>query len=173
MNKLKTRISFHLITSIKDAILLNWLITLNHPYLEISVPLIQWIVSFLPRPIKQHNYPLSPHFVSNKNDYLKQLTCKVLSISKKVYDPFLWMGFNCLKATEPLRGDSLLFITKFPKCYGTNFLDLERMTGWADLCATQWFWTWDPWIRNPVLAFDDKGKITWWLTFGVVTKLCF
>ena len=22
--------------------------------------------------------------------------------------PFMWMGFNCLQATEPLRGDSLL-----------------------------------------------------------------
>ena len=26
----------------------------------------------------------------------------------KLYDPFLWLGFNCLKTTEPLRGDSLL-----------------------------------------------------------------
>ena len=28
---------------------------------------------------------------------------------KKLYDPFLWVGFNCLKATELLQGDSLLF----------------------------------------------------------------
>ena len=27
----------------------------------------------------------------------------------KKYLPFLWMGCNCLKATEPLRGCSLLF----------------------------------------------------------------
>ena len=33
---------------------------------------------------------------------------------KKLYSPFLWMGFNCLKATEPLRGGSLLFTIKFP-----------------------------------------------------------
>ena len=26
----------------------------------------------------------------------------------KLYDPFLWMGFNCLKAVESLRGDSSL-----------------------------------------------------------------
>ena len=45
----------------------------------------------------------------------------------KLYDPFLWMGFNCLKATEPLRGDSLLFTTKFPAIPGTHLIDLERM----------------------------------------------
>ena len=28
---------------------------------------------------------------------------------KKLCYPFLWMGFNCLKATETLRGGSLLF----------------------------------------------------------------
>ena len=28
---------------------------------------------------------------------------------KKLHDSVLWMRFNCLKATEPLRGDSLLF----------------------------------------------------------------
>ena len=28
---------------------------------------------------------------------------------KKLCYPFLWMGFNCLKATETLRGGSLFF----------------------------------------------------------------
>ena len=28
--------------------------------------------------------------------------------------PFLWMGFNCLKATEPPQGDSFLFTIQFP-----------------------------------------------------------
>ena len=31
----------------------------------------------------------------------------------KLYGPFLWMRFNCLKAREPLRGGSLLYTTKF------------------------------------------------------------
>ena len=34
---------------------------------------------------------------------------------KKRYVPFLWMGFNCLKATELLWGGSLLFTTMFPE----------------------------------------------------------
>ena len=38
----------------------------------------------------------------------------MLIFLKKVYDPFLWIRFNCLKATEPLRGGTLLFITKLP-----------------------------------------------------------
>ena len=29
---------------------------------------------------------------------------------KKFYDRFLWMGFNYLKDTEPLRGDTLNFL---------------------------------------------------------------
>ena len=37
------------------------------------------------------------------------------------------MGFNCLKATEPLRGGVLLFKTKFPKIPDTHFIDLGRM----------------------------------------------
>ena len=29
----------------------------------------------------------------------------------KLYGPFLWMGFKCLKPTEPLKGSSFLFTT--------------------------------------------------------------
>ena len=59
--------------------------------------------------------------------------------------PFLWMGFNCLNATEPLREDRLLFTCKSP---GT--IDLLRMKSWIELGGTQWFWTRDPWIGNPI-----------------------
>ena len=37
------------------------------------------------------------------------------------------MGFNCLKATEPQRGRSLLFTTKFPEIPGTRLIASE---GW-------------------------------------------
>ena len=50
---------------------------------------------------------------------------------------------------EPLRGGNLFFTTKFPETPGTHFIDLRRMKGWVDLGATQWFWTRNPWIRNP------------------------
>ena len=43
---------------------------------------------------------------------------------KKLYEPFLWMGFNCLKAAEPLWGGSLLFTIKFAKMFG--FLTNKR-----------------------------------------------
>ena len=35
------------------------------------------------------------------------------------------MEFDCLKTTEPLRGDSLLFTTKLPGMPGTYFIYLE------------------------------------------------
>ena len=54
------------------------------------------------------------------------------------------MGVNCLKATEPLRGGSLLFTTMFPGSPGTHLIHLKRMKGCVDLAATQWFWTQDP-----------------------------
>ena len=39
------------------------------------------------------------------------------------------MWFNCPKATEPLRGDSLLFTTQSPGVPGTHLTDLGRMKG--------------------------------------------
>ena len=48
---------------------------------------------------------------------------------KKLCGPLLWMGFNCLKATEPLRGGSLLFTTKFLEIPGTHLINLRRMKG--------------------------------------------
>ena len=46
---------------------------------------------------------------------------------KSFLAPFLWIGFNCLKAAEPLGGDSLLFTTKFPGFSGTHLIDLRRI----------------------------------------------
>ena len=42
-------------------------------------------------------------------------------------DHFLRMGLNCLKATEPLQGGTLLFTTKFPEIPGTHLINLGRM----------------------------------------------
>ena len=46
------------------------------------------------------------------------------------------MWFNCLKASEPLQGDSLLFTTKFPEIPGTHLSDLGRMKGFQGLRVT-------------------------------------
>ena len=57
---------------------------------------------------------------------------------KENYGPFLWMGFNCLKATEPLRGYSLLFTTQSPEVPGTHLSDLGRINGWT---INGWPWS--------------------------------
>ena len=52
---------------------------------------------------------LNPLVLSVKNketNYMKNL---------KICGALLWMRFNCLKATEPLWGDSLLFTTQSPE----------------------------------------------------------
>ena len=53
----------------------------------------------------------------------------MIEIFKKIYGPFLWMRFNNLKVTEPLREDSLLFTTKSPELRGTHLIDLGEMKG--------------------------------------------
>ena len=54
---------------------------------------------------------------------------KIFKLTFKPYDPFLWMGFNRLNATEPLRGGILLFTTKLPETPGTYLIDFLRMKG--------------------------------------------
>ena len=46
---------------------------------------------------------------------------------KKNYASFLWMGFNCLKATQLLQGDSLLFTIQFSVVPGTKLIDLRGL----------------------------------------------
>ena len=57
----------------------------------------------------------------------------------KLYGYFLWIGFNCLKATEPLWGDSFLFTTQFPGVPGTHLINVDGKKGWnnRELEATQ------------------------------------
>ena len=64
------------------------------------------------------------------------------NFKKKLYGPFLWMRFNCLKATKPFQGDSLLLTTQSPRVPGPHLINLRQMNCWIDLGATQWFWTW-------------------------------
>ena len=42
------------------------------------------------------------------------------------------MVFKYVNATEPLRGDSLLFTTKFPETSGTHLIDHTRMKDQVD-----------------------------------------
>ena len=54
-----------------------------------------------------------PEELKTTEDYINKLTEDLLVKNKRLYDPFLWIGFNCLKAAEPIVGDSLLFTTRF------------------------------------------------------------
>ena len=61
------------------------------------------------------------------------------------------MGFNCLKATEPLHEDSLLFNIKSPGHPGIHLTDFGKIKGCANFGANQWFWNCDPKIGNRAL----------------------
>ena len=73
-----------------------------------------------------------------------------VELSKNFMTPCYGWGSTASRL-QPLWGGSLLFTIKFPKIPGTHFINLGRMKGWVDLGATQWVWTRDPWIGNPVL----------------------
>ena len=49
--------------------------------------------------------------------------------NKNFMVPFYGWGSTASKTTEPLRGGSLLFITKIPEGPGTHFINLGRMKG--------------------------------------------
>ena len=80
---------------------------------------------------------------------------------EKLYDPILWMWFNCLKATKPLRGDSLLFTTQPPGVRGTHLIDLGRMKG----CGL-------PWSHPAVLNSGLLDRETSTLTTMIIWKRC-
>ena len=64
-----------------------------------------------------------------KGPYYQFFPCNFSKLKKTLSDPFLWMGFNCLKAADPLLGNSLLFTTKSSEVSGTHLIDFGRMKG--------------------------------------------
>ena len=54
---------------------------------------------------------------------------KTFTFKQELYGSFLWIKFNCLKATDPLGEDSLLFTTRSPELPGTHLVNLRRMKG--------------------------------------------
>ena len=48
----------------------------------------------------------------------------------KICGALLRMRFNCLKATEPLWGDSLLFTAQSPEVHNTHLINLDGMKDW-------------------------------------------
>ena len=86
-------------------------------------------------------------FPNNRKNQRKQRID--LHLKKNFKAPFYGWGSIASKL-EPLWGGSLLFTTKLQEIPGTHFINLRRMKGWVNLGATQWFWTQDPWIGNPV-----------------------
>ena len=72
--------------------------------------MFDWVLnmSLLPAKNKKTDYLISKNFMAR---------------------PFLWMGFNCLKATQPLQEDTLLFTTQSPGVPGTHLIESGKMKG--------------------------------------------
>ena len=95
------------------------------------------------------------------------------------------MVFNCLKATEPLRGDSLLFTIQFQGGAGTHLIDLGRMKGYShpvalNLGLLDWesststtrpllHWYWFTYLRHTNSSINGKKKMS--NTVGMLRKI--
>ena len=62
----------------------------------------------------------------------------LLNVKKKLCGPFLWMGFNYLKAIEGYRATTRrhFIFYQFPELTGTHLIDLGKMKGRVYLGAT-------------------------------------
>ena len=105
------------------------------------------------------------------------------TFKKNFMAPFYGWG-STVSRLEPLRGGSLLFTTKLPEISGTHFINLGRMKDWVDLGATPWFWTWEPWIGNPMTFYQLDSIMClhimchWWISsfeihpFALLPTIC-
>ena len=76
---------------------------------------------------RTQRYNINRHRPRHGHKYTKYKM--YFSITKKINGRFLWMLFSCLKAADPLLGDSLLFTIKYPEVSCTHLIDLEKMKG--------------------------------------------
>ena len=96
------------------------------------------------RYFSQCNLNLNPNLKVGYRDYMATLCrlykldslqrsklekCFKVFLQIKLYGPFLWIGFNCLKARATSRRQFTLCTTKFPEIPVTHFIDLGRMKG--------------------------------------------
>ena len=76
---------------------------------------------------RSQRYNINRHRPRHGHKYTK---CKMhFSITKKLYGRFLCMLFNCLKAADPLLGESLVSTIKYQEVSCTHLIDLEKMKG--------------------------------------------
>ena len=69
--------------------------------------------------------------VQNTTNSRSRVRCFIQKI--KLYHLFFWVAFNYLKATEPLRENSLLLTFKSPWVSGAHLINLGKMKGWVDI----------------------------------------
>ena len=75
------------------------------------------------------------------------------------YGPFLWMEFNCLKATEPLREGTLLFTNKLPSILSSPKKFLPTIFQFSRIDSKFWYDV----LRKlvPFAQFKKREKHSW------------
>ena len=68
------------------------------------------------------------YFLTNFYFSPSDSSSETMKDKKKLYCPFLWMDFNCLKARATLRRQ-FTFSTRLLEIPGTHSVDLGRMKG--------------------------------------------
>ena len=91
--------------------------------------------------------------------------CVNFFFKKNLYCPFLWMGFNCLKAAEPLREGTSLFTTKLPSILSFPKKLLPTIFRFSHIYSKFWCDV----LRDllPFVQFKKREKHSWRsVTFG-------
>ena len=92
-------------------------------YFRKNVPSWMFNIYLCPKYTSIWRFCCGTKLKTDKESYL------FLKKKNKFYCPFLWMVFICLKATDPLRGDSVLFTIQFSVVPGMPLINLGKMKG--------------------------------------------
>ena len=87
-------------------------------------------------PVLNGKHPFRARFLKKKKKKLK------------LYGPFLWMGFNYIKATATWRRQ-FTFYHSVPRNSWYAFYRSRKDERLSQPWSPQWFWTRNPWIGSP------------------------
>ena len=91
----------------------------------------------------------------------------IIFLKKKPHGLFLWIGFSCLKTTEPLREGTLLFTTKLPSTLSFSKSLLGTIFQFS--CIDSKFWCDVLHDLVPFVQFKECKKDSWGsVTFGLL-----
>ena len=99
--------------------------------------------------IKLSHYPHGQYnfwLVREPTCPLYLLPCVLIHCVKSSYSELFWSAFSRIW-------------TEYGEIWSSKFPEISSGTGWINLGATPWVWTWDPWIGNRPYSLSRENAI--------------